>query len=194
MMNTTVSHSKRRGQTLIETVLALAFTTILCIVALSVFMVGTSSWVRGQTRIDVEAPTQQAIRQMSMTLRAAMSVTVDANGQGLSYRLPAVDGTGTVISPATWDGINRRIELDGNQLVMKADNTPNQTICENVITTDPLSSTNTPYQIFTPSPGSITRSLTMMLVSEQTTSTSPVPLYGRHRETIYFRNVPQLSQ
>lgn len=193
-MNRARKFNKRRGQTLIETVLALAFTVILCTAALSTFLVGTSSWVRGQTRIDVELPSQQSVRQMASILRGAMAVSVDANGQGLSYRLPAFDSNGNILAPATWDGINRRMELDGSALVLKADNAANQTICSNVITTDPLSSTNAAYQIFTASPGSITRSLTIMLVSQQTSSTSTKPLFGRHRETIFLRNVPQLSQ
>jgi len=186
--------SRRRGQTLVEMVLAISLAAMVSIVGLSTFLVGMASWYRGETRIECEQPAQQSVRNISMTLRTAMSVTVDANGKGLSYRLPKADATGTFISPPTWDGINRRIELDGSNLVVKADNAPNQTICENVITTDPLSSTNAAYQIFTPGQGAITRSLTVMVVSEQSSDTSPVPLYGRHRETIYFRNVPQLNQ
>lgn len=184
----------RHGQTLIETVLALAFTVMLIFAAMSTFLMGTSSWYRGQARIEVEQPSQQAVRQIAMTLRGAMSVMVDANGQGLSYRMPQVDANGNYIAPAVWDGINRRIELDGSNLNVTADNAATVTICQNVITTDPLSTNNTPYQIFTPSPGSITRSLTVMVVSQETTSTAATPVFGRHRETIYFRNVPQLGQ
>ena len=186
--------STRNGQTLVEMVLALSLTLIVCTVGLSTFLIGMGSWSRGQSRIDVEAPAQLAIRTISVTLRCAMSVTVDSNGQGLSYRMPAADGTGTFVSPATWDGINRRIELDTSDLVIKADNAANRTICQNVITTDPLSSSASAYKIFTPSAGSITRSLTAMVVSEQAAFNSPKPVYGRHRETIYLRNVPQLSQ
>jgi hypothetical protein len=176
-------------------VLAISMTAVVCTVGISTFLLGMGSWYRGQARIGVEGTAQQAVRSIAMKLRTAMSVTVDANGQGLSYRLPAVDGTGSFLSPATWDGVNRRVELDGTNLVLKADSQPNSTICENVITTDPLSSGGTSsYRMFSPGLGTITRSVTVMVVSQQTVATDTHSVFGRHRETIYFRNIPQLSQ
>jgi len=187
--------SKRAGQSLIEMVVALSLTAIVFTVGISTFLSGMGSWYRGQSRIGVESATSQAIRKISMTLRTAMSVSVDANGQGLSYRLPALDGTGTFISPATWDGVNRRIELDGTSVFIKGDNLPTSDICDNVIGTDPLSSGGTQsYKVFTPGAGTITRSITCMLVAQQSAYNSPTAVYGRHRETIYLRNIPQLSQ
>ena len=187
--------SRRAGQTLIEMVLALSLTAIVFTVGISTFLVGMGSWYRGQSRIGVESATSQGVRQIAMTLRTAMSVTVDANGQGLSYRLPQVDGTGTFISPAIWDGVNRRIELDGTQIFIKGDNLPNVDVVDNVITTDPLSSGGTAtYKVFTPGAGTITRSLTVMVVAQTTQYNSPQKVNGRHRETIYLRNIPQLSQ
>ncbi|MHB8636280.1 MAG: hypothetical protein ACYC96_07390 [Fimbriimonadaceae bacterium] len=194
-MKSRKTRSTRSGQSLVEMVLALSLTVVVFTVGLSTFLVGMGSWCRGQTRIDVESTTAQAVRRIAMTLRTAMSVTVDANGQGLSYRMPATDGTGTFLSPATWDGVNRRIELDGSSIFIKGDNLPTVDVCDNIITTDPLSAGGTqPYVLFTPGAGTITRSLTVMVVSRQSAYNSPQPVYGRHRETIYLRNIPQLSQ
>lgn len=187
--------TKRAGQTLVEMVLAISMTAVVCTVGISTFLMGIGSWYRGQSRIDVEGTAQKAVRNIAMTLRTSMSVTVDANGQGLTYRMPAVDGTGTFIQPATWDGITRRIELDGTNLNIITGGTQTNTICQNVITTDPLSSGGTSsYVIFTPGGGTITRSLTVMVVSSQAAYNDTQQVYGRHRETIFFRNVPQLSQ
>ena len=187
--------SKRGGQTLIEMVLALSLTTLVFTVGISTFMFGMASWFRGQSRIGVEVTSQQAVRKIATTLRTAMSVTVDSNGQGMSYRLPAMDGTGTFLSPATWDGVNRRIELDGSSIYIKGDNLPNQDICDNVITTDPNSSGGTQaYKIFVPGAGTITRSLTVMVVAQQSSDSTQTAVNGRHRETIYLRNIPQLIQ
>ncbi|HLK13753.1 MAG TPA: hypothetical protein VKT78_03025 [Fimbriimonadaceae bacterium] len=187
--------SKRAAQTLVEMVLALSLTALVFFVGISTFLLGMSSWYRGNNRMSVEGSTEHAVRKIAMTLRTAMSVTVDSNGKGLSYRLPAVDGTGTFISPATWDGVNRRIELDGTSMYIKGDNLANVDICDNVVLTDPLSSGgNQSYRIFTAGAGTITRSLTVMLVSQQNSYNSSTPVSGRHRETIYLRNIPQLNQ
>jgi hypothetical protein len=194
-MKRTKRKSRRAGQTLIEMVLALSLTALVFTVGISTFLLGMSSWFRGESRIGAEGTTEHAVRQIAMTLRTAMSVTVDANGKGLSYRLPAMDGTGTFLSPATWDGVNRRIELDGSSINIKGDNLPNDDICDNVVLTDPLSSGGTqPYTIFKPAAGTITRSLTVMVVAQQGSYNSATPVYGRHRETIYLRNIPQLNQ
>jgi hypothetical protein len=42
-------------------------------------------------------------------MRQAMNVTVDPNGQGLSYILPLQDDTGTDVIPIQTDGNTRRI-------------------------------------------------------------------------------------
>lgn len=193
-MNTQTSR-KRKGHTLLEAVFAAGITAAVCIVGISTYLLGMTSWFRGTTWMSGEMTSQQAVRRVSTQLRLALSVTVDGNGQGLSYRMPLIDGNGNFVNPATWDGVNRRIELDGNQLVVKADNAPDQVLCGNIITTDPLSSGGTSsYRIFTAGAGTITRSLTVMIVSQKNVSGSSQLVYGRHRETIYLRNIPRLTE
>ena len=93
-----------------------------------------------------------------------MSVTVDAGGNGLSYRFPVKDGSGTYVMPITWDGVARRIELQGSNLVI-TNTASSRIIAKNVILTDPQTSGGTgAYSIFAPGAGTITRSLSVMVV------------------------------
>lgn len=181
--------SKRRGVSLVETVIATGLSTLAFFGATLLFLSGTMSWMRGAGRIDSESTTNRAVRQVSRELREAMAVTVDSNGLGLTYRLPVKDGTGTYTNPIVWDGISRRIELQGSSLVITGG--ANHTICKNVILTDPQASGSTPYVIFAAGTGSITRSLTVMLVSSRSADYNSTAT-SRSRETIYLRNIPQL--
>lgn len=187
---------KTRGSTLIEIITATSISMLVLLVGCATFVLGMETWFRGQARLDANEASQQAVREISMELREAMSVTVDAGGQGLSFRRPLKDGNGSYVQPITWDGVARRLQLDGsnNLQVTASDGTAARTLCKNVIFTDPLSAGGTgAYQIFTPGAGAITRSLTVMVVTRrglyrQETVTS------RSRETIFLRNIPQLTQ
>jgi hypothetical protein len=68
-----------------------------------------------------------------------------------------------------------------------------QTICANVITTDPLSENGqTPYQIFTSGGGVTVRSVTVEIATK-TGSYQSETQSARNRETVFIRNVPQLT-
>jgi hypothetical protein len=181
--------SKRRGVTLLETVSAAGLSTLALFGATMLFISGSMSWIRGGGRIDAESTTNRAVREVSRELREAMAVTVDANGQGLTYRLPVKDGNGSYTNPITWDGVTRRIELQGTKLVITG-GVPH-TICTGIILTDPQASVSTPYVIFTPGSGSITRFLTVMLASSRNADYNKMTT-SRSRETIYLRNIPEL--
>lgn len=185
-----------RGTSLLEVVTAAGISLTVLMVAVATFLLGIATWLRGEARLDANESSQHAVREVSMILREAMAVTVDANGKGLSYRLPLKDDSGSYLQPITWDGVSRRIALtDTNSLQITSDDgTPARTICKDVILTDPLSPGGTgAYTIFSPGAGAITRSLTVMVVLrkgqyKQETVTS------RSRETIFLRNIPQLTQ
>ena len=155
---------QNRGFTIAETVVGAGLTTLALFGALTTLLYGMSSWYRGQGKISAESSSQVAIRQASRELREAMSVTVDNNGQGLTYRKPAVDSNGTYTMPIAWDGVTRRIELSGSTLQLNT-NGALRPIAQNIITTDPQSTNGaSAYTIFSPGNGSITRSITMMVV------------------------------
>lgn len=183
--------SKRRGTTLVETVVATGLSTLAILGATLLFTSGSMIWMRGYGRIDAEATTHRAVREVAQELREAMMVTVDSNGLGLTYRLPVKDNSGNFTMPVTWDNVTRRIELEGTKLVITGGQTPHA-ICKGVILTDPQTPNgNGSYKIFTAGAGSTTRSLTVMLVSSRTADYNKMAT-ARSRETIYLRNIPEL--
>ena len=184
----------RRGFTLIEVMVAATLNAMAlgCTVALMVG--GMSSWIRGQAKVDAETSAQTGIRVIASELRGAMQVTVDGNGLGVTYELPSKDPNGNLLSPITWDGVTRRIALQGTSLV-KTVGASTRTVVQGVILTYPLSSNGTgTYKVFTPGPGTVTRQVTMELVTQKQGVNSATKYSARNRETIYIRNVPQLLQ
>jgi hypothetical protein len=186
-----MKQSRRRGISLVETTIAAGLAVLTFYGATMLFLSGSMSWMRGAGKMDAEATTNRAVRQVARELREAMTVAVDANGQGLSYRLPVKDGSGTYTMPITWDGIARRIELQGTNLVVTGPG-GNHIICSGVIFTDPQSPGGTgTYRVFSAGSGTITRSLTVMLVSSRSAEYNKMAT-SRSREIIYLRNIPEL--
>lgn len=184
----------KQGGALIEVLTASFIGTSVLFVAISVFFAGMASWMRGHAKITAETQAQNATRVVAQELREAMAVSVDTNGLGLSYRLPKKDENGNYVVPAVWDNVARRIELNAsNKLVVSAPNSE-RVICEGVLLTDPLSSGGTAdYRIFTAGAGTITRSLTVMIVTK-TAEYRKESSTSRARERIYLRNIPDLSR
>lgn len=186
----TVSRT-RRAVSLVEVLLASTLTVTVLAVAVGTFLTGMVSWARGQGRIDAEGGSQRAVREISQTLREAMAVTVDADGKGLSYRMPALDANGNYTIPITWDGITRRIAYSNGQIVASG-GAADRVLCKGVILTDPQSSGGTAaYAPFTAGSGTITRSLNVMIVSQRAADRDKTAT-SRSRETIYLRNIPDL--
>lgn len=183
---------RRRGATLLEVLTATGLSSMLLFGALSVFLHGSASWLRGTARITVNEDAQGAIRTMSQELREAMSVIVDADGNGLSYRLPEVDGDGAYVVPAEWDGVERRIDLEDGHLVI-SDPSGDRIVCRNVQLVDPLSEAGSSYKIFSAGAGAITRQLTIMVVTKANEYRKE-DSRSRARETVFLRNIPELTQ
>ncbi len=184
---------KKFGGALIEVLTASFIGTLVLFGAVSVFFMGMRGWLRGQAKINAENQSQNSLRVIAQELREAMAVSVDVDGKGLSYRLPKKDESGNYIVPPLWDQVSRRIELQGEKIVVVQ---PSKTrvVAENVILTDPLTSGGTgAYKIFSPGAGTIVRSLTIMVVTKtgeyrKETTTS------RARETVFLRNIPDLAR
>jgi len=184
--------SRRRGATLTEVALAASASVLVLTGSISTFLMSTKTWLQGESVIDAGNNANQAIRIISKEMREAMAVTVDANGLGLSYRRPSKDSGGNYIMPITWDGVSRRIEMNGTDLQITGGT--NRTICKNIQLTDPSSpGGTTPYTIFSAGPGSITRSLTIMLVTKRAGLNGKFNT-SRIRETIFLRNIPELTK
>lgn len=178
---------------MVEVTFASAMTMLVLTTSVGVFMLGMTSWLRGQGKIDSEGGSQNAVRIVSKELREARDVTVDGDGMGLSYKLPLNDADGNYVIPITWDNVTRRIELQGTNLVVtKPGNT--RIICRGVITTDPLSTGGTvPYKLFTAGAAGTTRSINVMVVSSRS-SYKVENAVSRSRETIFLRNIPILTR
>jgi hypothetical protein len=187
-----VSGRRVRGVTLPEALFAAFLTAVILTFTLSLYVTGMMAWLRGEGNILSETGSDVAIRVVANEMRQAMNVVVDANGNGLTYNLP-LQANGTDVIPISTDGVTRRIELDGSSLNMLANGAVTRTICKGVILTDPLSPGGTQaYKIFTPSAGSITRSITVE-VANRASSYQAETISARNRETIFLRNIPQIS-
>lgn len=180
----------RRGVTLVETMFSVGMTSVVMLAALSLLVFGLVSWTRGQGRIDVEWASQAAVRTISKEIREAMAVTVDADGRGVTYRLPQYTAGGGYVIPMTWDGISRRIEITADGRCVMYGTGYSMTLCNNVILTDPRAS-NAAYRPFVPGNGTVTRSINLMLVTRANVDRGQT-VTNRSRETIFLRNIPDL--
>lgn len=184
-------HPKRRGASLVEVVTASTLSVLVLTGAYAALLSGSTTWIKGSGSMDAEATAQRAIRRMATELRQAMSVVVDANGQGVTYRMPVIDANGNYTVPPVWDNVTRRIELNGTNLNIVT-NGVTRRIASGVRTTDPLSSGGTtPYRIFIPGAGVVTRQVTIQLVVQKTTVKTYTD-WSRNRETVFLRNIPEL--
>lgn len=191
--NPRICRRSKRGFTLIETLTAATLTVMALFTSIMVMVSGMNSWAQGQGRINAELQSQRAVRAISSQLRQAMSVVVDADGKGLTYRLPQKDGNGNFIVPAIWDGVTRRVEFSSNKVNL-IEGGATTVLCNNVILTDPKSSGGTaPYTPFTAGAGSIVRQITVMVATKWNGKRDQL-VSSRVRETIYLRNIPQLSK
>lgn len=193
-MNAHTTHRgyrKRRGVSLIETVTASFLSIFVLAGAYAALLSGSTSWIKGSGAMDAEATAQRSVRKMASELRQAMSVVVDANGLGVTYRMPAVDGNGNYTVPPVWDTVTRRIELNGTNLNIVT-NGSTKRVASGVILTDPLSSGGTgTYRIFNAGAGTVTRQVTVQLVVRKN-SVRDKTTTSRNRETIFLRNIPEL--
>ncbi|MBS1707899.1 MAG: hypothetical protein JSS65_04165 [Armatimonadetes bacterium] len=200
---------KRRlvaGLSTVESLVASVITTMVLFTAVGAYLAGMGSWARGEAWIDVQQQSRNAVRSVSDELREAMYVTVDADGMGLSYRLPTKTVSGSFTVPLTWDGVNRRIYYSNGGLWVSDANTQVQ-VAKGVITMDPFlgadnartvvikSGTYTApsYKIFVPDGNSTIRSITVCAVT-RSRGKGAETIHARHRETVFLRNVPSITK
>lgn len=182
----------RRGATLLEVLTASAISVMVLSSVVAALLSGMQSWARGAGKINAELTSQQTLRTVTSELRQAMAVTVDANGRGITYRLPRLDAGGNYVVPAEWDGVERRIfvTVAGELFLGPVGDT--REVADGLILTDPKAA-NAAYRPFNAGPGSITRRLDVMLVVRQSGAGDQYEV-SRVRETVYLRNIPSLTQ
>lgn len=184
---------KTRGLTIIETLVSATISILVLYSSVLLMFAGTTSWYKGEGKMLAETQSQRGVRIISQKLREAMAVTVDANGMGVNFRYPQKDGDGNYITPAVWDNVTRRLEYSDGRILL-TEGGSSRVLCGNVILTDPKSTSGTaPYVPFAKGAGAITRQLTVMLATQTNTSRGAYTK-SRSRETIYLRNIPELSR
>lgn len=178
-----------RGATIIEVVTAAGIGVLAIGASIAVFTEGMSSWTRGQLRVEAETQSRQLARVISDRVREAMEVTIDADGQGLTFRTPTRDVNGIYTIPLQWDGVVRRV-YHQNGTVFLQEGASIRPIGRHVILTDPGQTGSPAYQIFTPEGPGFVRRLAVKIVTRQQDANGRTYL-GRKREWIALRNAPQ---
>ena len=181
--------SRRRGSTITEVMLASSISTIVLFAGVGTFLVGMRSWIRGQASVDALNGSQRAVRVISNELREAMSLVIAGDGRTVTYQKPLKDANGNFVTPMQTDGFTRTISVSGAGVLTMTAQGQTRTLAKGLVLTDG----GIPYNPFSAVNASLTRSLTVKLVSSQTGPMNSNVL-SRVRETLYLRNVPQLSR
>lgn len=201
--------SRRSAFTLPEVVVGSVISTVVLTSALSLFIACAGAWARGENLMDGENDTRQAVRVISDELRQAMMVTIDADGRGITYRHPNKTVDGDFAVPVVWDGVERRIFLNGTNLMMRGNGGIERVVARNVLTVDPfmLGTTTTQrkmrhtsqgvevaptYRIFTASSGGLINEVIVQIVTGTKGGRAGESLRTRKRERVVLRNVPEL--
>lgn len=176
------------------------------------------SWTKGRNWIDADESSRQAVQKVTRTLREAMWVQVDANGRGITYRLPRKDAGGNVISPTQPDMTLRRFEVV-NGVLVHVEGARRTSVADGVLDRDPYRDltggramahgvlydvhcgspvyhlrvdTSPTYRMFTSNTAGPARELTIQFVTATKGHRGDQTLFGRRRERISLRNIPSL--
>lgn len=182
--------NRQRGTTLIEVVTGAAISVITLVGGVGCFMAGMMSWMKGVGAMDSISKSQNSVKLMAQQLREAMSVSISTDGNTVTYAIPTKDESGSYVLPLASDGVNRQFTLS-NGTLSQVTGSSSRIVAKNVLSTDPA--TNAAYSIFTANSGDVTRQVVITLVtSQQGFRNNWTP--SRSRESVYLRNVPQLSR
>ncbi|MES1227725.1 MAG: hypothetical protein ABUL72_03585 [Armatimonadota bacterium] len=169
--------------------------------------VGTAQqWKRGAGSLVTETDSAIGIRVIEREMRKALAAKIDPDHNGVQYKLPKMDVAGNVVTPVTWDGVNRRFFVQDGKLyhqngsdvrvvchnivdknVLGSTGTDAQTIVENR-TVSSLLASGTDYDVFDSPSAGVVRLLTVELVSATGGKRGEV-FVGHKRERVQLRNV-----
>ena len=183
-------HRMRRGVTLVETLTAVGISTITLLGGVACYLSGLMSWTKGEGAMTSLTSSQESVRFISKEIREATHVTINSAGTQLTYEVPVKNDDGSYALPLVSDSVSRLFKVENGSLVQKI-GTSTRTIATNVLSTDPNSGQS--YKFFQSNDGAVAREIVILLVTSK-------PGYrsnwepSRVRETVYLRNVPQLSR
>lgn len=181
---------RSRGTTLAEVVIAAGISSVVLFAGVGTFLIGMRSWIKGEANIEAASSSQRAVRNVSNELREAMSISVNTSGTKVDYTLPRREIDGTFTNPVVTDGIARSIERSGTDLILRRAGVA-RTIARDVLARRPGETSD--YRLFTVPAGSVSRSLTIEIWASKG-GVRAEQIVERSRETLFLRNVPQLSR
>lgn len=177
--------------TLVESVTGASITAMTLVGGVACFMAGMMSWTKGAATIDSMTKSQNAVKMMSQQLREAYKVTVSDDGKMVTFQLPSKNPDGSYVIPMVSDNQNRVFKVNDSNELVYINNSVTTVVSKNVLATDP--NTNSSYRVFTANSGTVSRQLVIQLVTtRQGFRNNWQP--NRSRESVYLRNIPQLSR
>ena len=181
---------RRRGTTLVEVILSAGISVLTLVGGVACFMSGMMSWTKGVGAMDSIATSQNANKLICQQLREAISVSITNSGNTATFSLPQKDESGSYVLPLVADGVSRQFTVSQGTLnLIVGGNT--RKISDNILSTDPA--TSAAYPIFSANNGLVTRQVIVQIVtSKQGFRNNWTP--SRSRESVYLRNVPELSR
>jgi hypothetical protein len=182
------------GLSVVEVTVASAVSVLAIGGAMSVFLSGMSSWATGSRMISAQTKSDNVVALVVDELREATFVAVAGDGRTVAYRKPAKDASGDFVMDVhgtpVWDGRERTIYWQSGSIYMNDGANPPWKLASNVILTDPKGTPpNAPYKIFTAGAGANTREVTVKVVIKQEFQDRD-DLFGRKRQSVYLRNIP----
>jgi len=183
-----------RGLSVVEVTVAATISTLALVGAFSVFLSGMGSWATGSRTISAQVEADNTVAMVIDALREATFVSVSLDGKTVNFRKPQYDVNGNfqmdVQGAPVWDGKDRTIYYQSGSIYMSDGVSTPWKLTSNVILTDPEGSpANSSYKIFTPGLGANTREVTVKVIVKQNMPGND-KLYGRKRENVYLRNIP----
>jgi Tfp pilus assembly protein PilE len=184
----------RRGMTTFEMMIATAILTVVLLAGTGVMSTTIQSWARGTAGADAENETSYVVRFVAYRLQEAYSATVSGDGSTVTYFMPQRDMSGNYIVPIVPEATSRSFYLAGGTLY-DHDASGTRVLLTGLPSTDrTIPGTNKSYRVFTAGAGQVVRSVTVHVVTLRGSRGGDDTVWARHRQTIYLRNTPFISQ
>jgi hypothetical protein len=177
--------------TLIESITGASITAMTLVGGVACFVSGMMSWTKGAASIEAMSKSQNAVKLMSQHLREAYKATVSTDGKQVTFQIPSKNPDGSYVIPMVSDNIDRIYKINNSNELVYVVGGSTTIISKNILATDPA--TNASYRVFNANAGSVSRQLVIQLVTtRQGFRNNWEP--NRTRESVYLRNIPQLSR
>jgi prepilin-type N-terminal cleavage/methylation domain-containing protein len=108
---------RNQGFTLIELLISASILAMVLAIGASVFVGTGTSFKRGLNATISDDQARVAIDVVTRTLRESVAVSIDPDGMGVSYRMPAKMASGDLVQPVKWDGVQRRFFVQNGNLM-----------------------------------------------------------------------------